>query len=132
MKKNSLSIFGVSPILAILLLIAITLMIAGVTAVWVFSLLNNDHDTGGIYVFDIELYSSSDELILQLIDGDPFNTTDSKMLIDDIEITLTPVQIMIGSDVNITCGFDVIQGQEYTIKLVMNNKVVLYQEKVAL
>jgi hypothetical protein len=92
---------------------------------------NDDHEAGKIYIFNVEVDSKQNIVTLRLMDGDPFNVSLSKFMVDDQVVSIGTGFFEVGSERSILCGFDVLQGQEYTIKLVLNNKVVLYQEKVA-
>ncbi|MCU0799372.1 MAG: type IV pilin [Candidatus Thermoplasmatota archaeon] len=122
---------GVSPILAILLLIAITLMVAGIVTLWTFSFLNEEHDTNSLFVFDVEITSSTDTILITQISGKIVNTSYFKFKIGDQQLNLTTGVFKAGEAMQINPGFDIIQYETYHIKIIYNNKMIYDREIIA-
>ena len=86
MKKNDM---GVSPVIAVILMVAITVVLAGVLYLWVSSLADTD-DTFTTLSFDAEMHNgplaatTDDTLTLNLLKGDTITWTNYRVTIDGV------------------------------------------------
>jgi len=123
---------GVSPILAVLLLIAITLMIAGIAAIWVFSFLGEDHEANELYTFWVDLDSSTDTIMITIMKGGISNTSMMKVYIDNDTAVLEPGPIYAGLAKNATTTLDLERGQSYRVKIVIDQNLIFDQKRTAI
>lgn len=125
---------GVSPILAIIILIGITLVIAGVAAVWFigFADFNEDVSNGsGFYVFNVKLDGSNDNITFIIISGKLLNTTKMVLRIDDKIVPIPVMKIGAGTDVEVDSGMDLEPGSYYRVKITVSNSLFYDNELMA-
>lgn len=125
---------GVSPILAIIILIGITLVIAGVAAVWFLGFANNNEegsDGAGFYVFNVKLDGSSDNITFIIISGKLLNTTKMVLRIDDKIVPIPVMKIGAGTDVEVDSGMDLEPGSYYRVKITVSNSLFYDNELMA-
>ena len=74
---------AVSPVIAVILMVAITVVLASVLYVYVMSLTDTSETVDTFGMLDIEIRDSpgGDFMRIKLVDGDPFNWTAYKMII---------------------------------------------------
>ena len=122
---------GVSPIFGILLLVAITLMLAGVLIIVVYSFINIDQRSDDLRSFSVNLDSSMDLITITLMKGDRVSTGNMRILIDEKNVTLEQRILKVGEQVNATSPVDIILGRSYQIKIVIGDSLVFDQERKA-
>ncbi len=125
---------GVSPILAIIILIGITLVVAGVAAVWFLGFASNrddGSDGADIYVFNVKLDGSSDKITFTIISGEFLNTTKMVLRIDGTTIPIPIMKIGAGTDVEVDSGMDLQVGSYYKVKITVSNSLFYDNELVA-
>jgi len=143
---------AVSPVIAIILMVAITVVLASVLYVWVMNLAQTDEEVGTFPTIEVTLKhgaSASDSLTIKHIQGDPLDWTKFKVIITNQTDTtntavmtdlsaLTPNQITAGESSSITksiAGFDDIdyqKGKSYQLEIynLKENKRVYNKENV--
>lgn len=117
---------GISPIIAVLILIAVTLVVAGAAMIWIFGFSNvteGDNGGGKIYIFDVDLDGNGDLLIISMISGEDLNTSRMKITIDDNELEVSPGEITAGNEFSIDSNEDLDIGTYYNVKIIISNKV---------
>jgi len=74
---------AVSPVIAVILMVAITVVLASLLYVWVMSFATPEGGLEKFATLDIEIrdQSNGDQLIMKLLDGDPINWTNYKIVI---------------------------------------------------
>ena len=115
---------GVSPVISVILMVAITIVLAGLVTLWVFSLSDtNDHLT--IYKFEADIYSQSDEIHLSLVTGDLINTTSMVVKINATDVTVpTGINLSAGDVLVLDSPIGLEQFVEYQIKVIIDNTTV--------
>ena len=115
---------GVSVVIAVLLMVAITVILAGVVVVWVTFLAPSDPDEGDTFMFDADLEASEDTITVTLISGPAFNTSKMRIKLDEVDVPVLGVEMTAGETIYVPAGIDVLPGQTYEIKIMVNNKVM--------
>ena len=74
---------AVSPVIAVILMVAITVVLASLLYVWVMNFANPEGGLEKFATLEIELRDEAggDQLVIKLIDGDPINWTNYKIII---------------------------------------------------
>jgi len=122
---------GVSPIIGILIMVAITLVLAGVAALWFFGFQSDTSDDGKAYLFKTDLDGSDDTILITLMNGDPFNSTMMRVKLDGNDVDVPYHNFTAGDTLVVDAGIDVIPGENYEIKIIMNNKQMYVGHPVA-
>lgn len=124
---------GVSPILAILILIAITIVVAGVAAIWFFGFANTDDpdDDDGFYLFNVKLNGSNDNITFSIISGGRLNTTNMELRINDSKVPVPEMRVGAGTDVEVDSGTDLEPGSYYRVKIVIGGALYYDNELLA-
>lgn len=134
MRKIMHSNKGVSPILAIIILIGITLVVAGVAAVWFLGFAANSDDGSdgaGFYVFNVKLDGSNDNITFSITSGKLLNTTNMVLRIDGTTIPIPVLKIGAGTNVEVDSGMDLVIGSYYKVKITVSNSLFYDNELVA-
>ena len=125
---------GVSPVIAIIMMVAITIILAGAVTLWVMSLVDDDEDTSRGYFLDCEISVSDQEMVLMVISGEIIKTDEMSVTIDSVDFEL-PSNITLNAGevltLDIPAGFTVEISQYYTIKVIIDNKMVWDKEIIA-
>jgi flagellin-like protein len=123
---------GVSPILAILILIAITIVVAGVAAIWFFGFANTGDDSSsgdGFYIFNVSLNGNNENVTFSIISGQVLNTSDMKMSVEGNAVAIPSQEIGAGTDVEADTGLDLQPGEYYRVKITVDNSL-FYDNKI--
>jgi len=132
MKKIGYSHQGVSPVIAVILMVAITIIVASVTAVWVFSFIGDGNtDKVDQYLFDVTLSGSDDTITISPMKGDPFSTTIIKVYIDDQQVILPPMNVSVGTNIVAFSPLDLSPGDYYDVMIIIQDEVQYDQEEIA-
>ncbi len=114
---------GVSPIISALLMITITLILAGVIVFIVSQYFSNDRDTGDMWFFKADSDASSDTVEIQLIKGS-INSTRIEVRLDGVLLNHTSEMIGPGDIYSIPAMIDIVQGQTYKVIIVVDDNVM--------
>ena len=138
-KRNAKD--GVSPVIAVILMVAITVVLAGVVVLWVTRLSKTEEEGPEMLTLDVKLYDSTTNDYMEIYNngGGEINWANYKITIDGTPIANTlSGTTEVGEKVTFTNGTDnvsisVTAGQTYTVKVVniVTNKVVWEQEITA-
>ena len=115
-------------------MVAITIILAGVVTLWVMSLVDDDQDTPRGYFLDCEISSSDQELTIMVISGEIIRTDSTRVTIDSVDLEMPSNVTLNAGEVltlDIPAGFTVEISQTYTIKVVIDNKVVWDKDIIA-
>jgi flagellin-like protein len=121
---------GVSPIISALLMITITLILAGVIVFIISQYFSNDRDTGEMWFFGSDADASSDTVEIQLTKGS-INSTRIDVRLDGVLLNHTSEMIGPGDVYSIPAMIDIVQGQTYRIIIIVDDKVMYNNEIVA-
>lgn len=129
MKKNDL---GVSPVIAVILMVAITVVLAGVVFLWAQSF--TDDAEGGVETINVKgsLDDSANELYLEVISG-TLEWADYKIMVNGTtQLSTTDTSSSAGSTATFT-DMDYVVGTEYNVKIIniADNKVVWEDDIIA-
>lgn len=124
---------GVSPVIGIILMVAITIILIGVAAIWFFAFGNeaNNDDDAEIYIFNVKLDGGDDTITFSVVSGDILNTTKMILRIDDVQIDVPYAELHAGSDMVIDTQMDLNPGSYYNVKITVNNKLFYDNDLVA-
>ena len=114
---------GASPILAILLIVVITLVLAGAVVFVVFQYMNWDTEAGDSYLFRVDLKGSDDTLIIELLENQ-LNTSRIIIKLDGVSLNNTSSLLHAGKALMINTGIDIVQGHTYRIIIVVDDNVM--------
>lgn len=131
-RKEDISHLGVSPVIAVILIVAITLVMAGVVSLWVFSFLgdgNTDHPDH--YMFSVTLSGSEDRIYISTLNGDPLRTSIMNVYIDNQHVDLPVMEITAGSVMSTPTPIDLVAGEGYNVRIVVQNELQFDQDKIA-
>ncbi|MGA1793783.1 MAG: type IV pilin [Thermoplasmatota archaeon] len=133
MRRPDASYSGISPVIAILLIVAITIILAGVVSIWVFSFATETNEEGDTYLFKTDLEASDDTIHISLLSGSKFlNTSRMKIKLDDTWISNISIdEIKAGELFIVQCGMDIIAGDVYHVKIVIDNRMMYEGDPVA-
>ena len=121
MKGNS---SGVSPVISVILMVAITVILAGVVVIFSLSITDENTNGGEKYLFTVKLSGDGDVINITLISGDVLDTSGMRVVVEDQDIEETPAIVMYaGDDLQLNSPIDLVTGQSYEIKIVVNNQV---------
>jgi flagellin-like protein len=119
---------GVSPILAILMMIAITLVLAGVILLISSHFINYGSDTVEIFLFNVEAKGSADTINVEIMKGS-LNTSRMDVMLEGASLNITSTEIRAGETLRIPAGIDIVPGTSYDVTIIVDNKV-MYQNTV--
>ncbi|UCH90113.1 MAG: type IV pilin N-terminal domain-containing protein [Thermoplasmata archaeon] len=143
---------AVSPVIAIILMVAITVVLASVLYVWVMNLADTEGEAGGFPSIEVKIYdlgtSAQDKVTIKHIQGDPLTWGDYKIIIknntndDSISLNnlnpITPNQVTSGDTTTInstvlsglTLNFQ--KSKAYTLEIydLQENKRVFQDENI--
>ena len=125
---------GVSPVIAVLLMVAITIILAGVTYLFIISLVNTNEEDPTYGYFHLSLDPESDIIRIENIQGEGIDWKNNTLNIDSITITL-PINftLKVGEikTIDISGQIDIIRDVEYKITITdLNKKAVIYSDDV--
>ena len=117
---------GVSPVIAIILMVAITVVLAGVLYVWVIGMADTDSSDMNLATFDAELHSSTRNLTVRMNSGDPIFWDEHALKLDGIELDTRNVsddgQFNAGDTITVyidfSYGITLIVGNKYRVEIV--------------
>lgn len=122
---------GVSPVIAVILMVAIAVILAGVVALWAFNFLDFKKEKVDLYVFNVQLDATNDLILIDLVAGDALNSSFMYVHVDSTSVRAPSGMYYAGDTIVINSPEDLIHGQEYSIKIVVDNRVVLETKKTA-
>jgi FlaG/FlaF family flagellin (archaellin) len=132
MKKIGDSHLGVSPVIAIILMVAITIIIASVTAVWVFSFLGDGNtDKVDQYLFDVSLSGSDDTITISPMKGDPLPTAIMTVYINEQQVILPPMNVTVGTNMVASSPLDLSPGITYEVKIIIHDELQYDHDRIA-
>ena len=79
---------GVSPVIAIILMVAITVVLAGVLYVWVTQLADTEEDSLDLLLFRAEVREETRNLTIEMRSGHLIQLSDYKLTMDDVELNM--------------------------------------------
>ena len=134
-KKND---HGVSPVIAVILMVAITVVLAGVLYLWVSSLADTDKsaellDIKGELYEDLDSAATADKLVIEVMGG-TITWGDYKVTVGGTEVTTTTTSSSAGDEETFTTSVPALtQGTSYTVKIVNvgDNEVVWSKDIIA-
>jgi FlaG/FlaF family flagellin (archaellin) len=131
-RKKGTSLHGISPVIAVILIVAITIIMAGIVSLWVFSFLGDGNtEKNDQYFFSVTLSGSEDTITISPLNGDPLKTSIMNVYIDQQPVELPVMNITIGSNMVAPSPFDLVPGEEYNVRIVIQNELQFDQEKIA-
>ena len=122
---------GVSPIMAVLLMIAITIILGGIVAVWVYQYANLAEDDGDHYIFDIQLDGTLDQISFSIVSGEALNTSHTEILIEGSNVNISQMMISAGVVVELASPIDMEVGIYYNIKVIVRNFLLFDTDIIA-
>jgi len=124
---------GVSPVIAILLMVAITIILVGVVSIWVFSFATQTDEEGDTYLFQTDLEASDDTVQIYILSGSRIlNTSRMKIMVDNNPISnISIVELKAGENFVAKVGMDLIAGHTYHVKIIIDNKMMYEGDPVA-
>lgn len=117
--------------MAVLLMVAVTIVLVGIVAVWVFQYNDLTEGGGDHYVFDIELDGTQDHIELCVVDGEGLNTSYARIMLNDNLVNLTDMMIFAGQEVDLVSPIDMEIGIYYNIKIIVNEKMIYDNDIIA-
>jgi len=132
MKEISRSRQGVSPVIAVILMVAITIILASVVSIWVFSFLSDDN-TNNVekFRFDVELSGSSDTITISHMKGDTLKTSMITVYLDEQVVDLPLMNLSVGGSMVAISPIDLIPGDTYHIKMVIQDELQFSRDRIA-
>ena len=113
-----------SPVISVILMVAITVILAGVVVIFSLSITDENTNGGEKYLFTVKLSGDGDVINITLISGDVLDTSGMRVVVEDQDIEETPAIVMYaGDDLQLNSPIDLVTGQSYEIKIVVNNQV---------
>jgi len=133
MRRPEVKLSGISPVVAILLIVAITIILAGVVSIWVFSFATETNEEGDTYLFKTDLEASDDTIHVSLMSGSKIlNTSRIRIMIDDTWISnITVEEIRAGELFIVDCNMEIIAGNVYHVKIIVDNRMMYEGDPVA-
>jgi flagellin-like protein len=124
---------GISPVIAVILIVGITIILASVVSLWVFSFVGETNEKGDNYLFETDMDASDDNLKVSLISGSSvLNTSRMRIIINGLTVTnITVGEYSAGDVIYVDAEFDVLPGEIYIVKLIIDNKMVYDGRPVA-
>jgi flagellin-like protein len=113
LKKNNL---GVSPVIAVILMVAITVVLAGVVFLWAQSFTEDTGDTVDTLSVDMELDATNDILTVTPLKGN-IDWADYKIVCNGDEILMTGTTNA-GISQDFALNNTITAGEEYNVKFV--------------
>ena len=128
MRQRGNCTSGISPVVAVLLIVAITIILASVVSIWVFSFASETNEIGDNYLFRTNLDGSEDTIQIILMSGSKvLNSSRMKIMIGESWITSIPVvELRAGEFLTVDCDEDLIPGEVYHVKIVIDN-IMMYE-----
>ncbi len=125
---------GVSPVIAVLLMVAITIILAGVTYLFIISLVNTSEENPTYGYFNISLDPESDIIEIENVQGEGIDCINNTLNIESITITL-PIgfTLKVGEvkTIDLSSQIDIIRDVEYKITITdLNKQAVIYSDDV--
>lgn len=114
-------------------MVAITVILAGVITLWVFSISSGNGDKGEMFFFNTDLEASNNTVSIVLLGGsEPLDTSTMRVIIDGVDVALVPVtEMYAGDQIFADTGMEITGGTTYHIKIVINNKMMYEGDPVA-
>ena len=136
-KRNAKD--GVSPVIAVILMVAITVVLAGVVVLWVTRLSKTEEEGPEMLTLDVKLYDTTNDYIeIYNNGGGTINWANYKITIDGQSIGTLSGTTEVGEKITFTSGTDEISisvdlGTTYLVKVIntVTNKVVWEREVTA-
>ncbi len=124
---------GVSPVIAIILMVAITIVLVGILSLWIFSLVDDDRGGSPVYAFDSDLDSDNDQINLTLVMGDVIDTLKMGVKINaqDVDIPDDYGNLFAGVTFTLNSPIDLEKSVEYHISVIIDNKVVWENDMIS-
>lgn len=124
---------GISPVIAVLLMVGITVVIAGVAAIWVLSYTNtgNGDSDDDIFIMNVNLDGTNDEVTFSIVSGAILNTSKMVLRLENSVIDVPVEEMNAGSEMTLDAGMDLTPGDYYTVKITVDNKLFYDNELVA-
>lgn len=122
---------GVSPVIAVILMVSITVILAGVVAIWVVEISGSKDDDSANFILNVRLDSSNDEIHFMVESGDMVDTTQLLMYIDDIPVDVPVRDLPAGLLLILDSPIDLLSGEDYQIKIVYMNQLKLDESVIA-
>jgi len=122
---------AVSPVIAVILLVAITIVLAGLVTLWVFSLVDEDEGSG-TYHFEARIDTSEQELMLTVVSGPVLDPSAMRVLVGETEMIIPAGTGVLNAADSITLtppsGFTFEVQVVYHVKVVVDNRMVWEQD----
>jgi len=122
---------GVSPVIAVLLMVAITVILAGVVAVWAVGFLGKENNDGELHIIQTRLDSTRDRVVIDVIAGDVLNSSFMLVLIDGNSFPAPEGEFYAGDQIVVACPLDLLTGEQYDVKVVLDDKVIYEDVEIA-
>ena len=122
---------AVSPVIGVILMVAITVVLAGILYLWVSQLA--DHDDSGLdhFTFEFKLDSNNDVILMELQSGPLISSRYFTIKLDGIDGIIPEQNMHAGDTITITSPVDMISGSTYNIKLIKDYNVIWDQDYIA-
>ena len=118
---------AVSPVIGVILMVAMTVVLSGIVYMWAVHLSDHNDKATTYYIFDLTLDSENDEILLELISGPLVSSEYFDLNIDGTNATIPLRSLVAGEIIHISSPIDMIFGQTYNIKII-NTETVIWDE----
>ncbi|MFW3145395.1 MAG: hypothetical protein ACMUIE_01115 [Thermoplasmatota archaeon] len=112
-------------------MVAITMVLAGVITLWVFSFTEDDDDKGDIFIFDVSLDGGADTIVFSLIDGVILDSNRIGMNIDGYDVQIPTQEFKAGEEVTLISPIPLNPGQYYQVKIVIDTRLSYNRDLIA-
>jgi len=124
---------GVSPVIAVILMVAITVVLAGAVTLWVFNLSSQSGEDGEMYFFRSTLEASDDTIHIHLLSGsDTLDTSKIRVIINGEDVSsISNQEMYAGDELVADAGIDLTPGTTYNVKITVNNRMMYEGNPIA-
>ena len=122
---------AVSPVIGVILMVAITIVLAGVVYLWVVQLSDHEEVELDHFTFEFVLDSNNDVILMELQSGPLISSRYFTIKLDGINGTIPEQNMYAGDAISITSPIDMISGSTYNIKLIQDYTVIWDEDYIA-
>ena len=118
---------AVSPIIAVILMVSLVVVLAGVVAIWTFTFIDDTEDADPFRLLDVKLDGAEDDIHISITNGKPMEIRFMKVNIEGTMIDLSSVSITelsVGENLILDSPIDLVEKEEYNIKISYRDNVI--------
>jgi flagellin-like protein len=127
---------GVTPVIAIILMVAITVVLTGVLYVWVSNLADTDPGEQTYILFDADVSASTKVLTITMRVGQPIEWGDYQLRMNRTNLEMPANETMVVGDtleipIKDEYGIVLVKGEEYRVQLIyIEDQEILWEDTI--